>query len=60
MKVDLGAVETGEHFAGLHAAFPLSSANGTVATAIVYMEVDPGGELPSAPGQRRGSARPRG
>ena len=46
LKVNLGAVETGEYFEGLHAAFPLTSAEGTAATAIVYMEVDPGGELP--------------
>jgi quercetin dioxygenase-like cupin family protein len=44
--VDLNDVELSENFEGLHVAFPISSATGTAATAIVYMEVEPGGELP--------------
>ena len=35
-----------ERFEGVHADFPISSAVGTAATAVVYMELEPGAELP--------------
>jgi quercetin dioxygenase-like cupin family protein len=44
--VDLSAVPLYEAFEGLGSAFPVSSATGTAATAIVYMELEPGGALP--------------
>jgi mannose-6-phosphate isomerase-like protein (cupin superfamily) len=44
--LDLNAVELLEAN-GLSFAFPLSSATGTASTAVVYMELEPGAELPS-------------
>ena len=46
MLVDLTQLELQENFEGLRVAFPVSSATGTAATAIVYMELAPGAELP--------------
>jgi quercetin dioxygenase-like cupin family protein len=46
LKVDLAAVSPPERFDGLRADFPITSVQGAAATAIVYMELDPGGELP--------------
>jgi quercetin dioxygenase-like cupin family protein len=46
MLVDLPNLELQENFEGLRVAFPVSSATGTAATAIVYMELAPGAELP--------------
>ena len=45
-SVDLSNVDLNEHFEGLRVAFPISSATGTAATAVVYMELEPGAELP--------------
>ena len=44
--VDLSTVPLHEAFDGLGSAFPVSSATGTAATAVVYMELEPGGALP--------------
>jgi quercetin dioxygenase-like cupin family protein len=44
--VDLTMLALREHFDGLRVAFPVSSATGTAATATVYMEFEPGAELP--------------
>src|SRR4029079_19725677 len=46
LKVDLAAVAPPERFEGLRAVFPITSAQGAVSTAIVYIELEPGGELP--------------
>lgn len=43
--VDLNDVATND-FNGLGVAFPVSSATGTAATATVYMDFEPGAELP--------------
>ena len=43
--VDLNAVELPDRGPGLRAAFPISSAEGTSALAIVWMELVPGGTL---------------
>jgi quercetin dioxygenase-like cupin family protein len=43
--VDLNDVETFEVDERLHVAFPVSSATGTAATATVWMEIAPGGEV---------------
>jgi quercetin dioxygenase-like cupin family protein len=46
--VDLTRLPLHEHFDGLQVTFPVSSATGTAATATatVYMELEPGAELP--------------
>ncbi len=46
LKVDLAAMSPPERFEGLRADFPISSAEGTAATALVYIELEPGAELP--------------
>jgi quercetin dioxygenase-like cupin family protein len=46
LGIDLNSVELVEHFEGLRAAFPLTSAQGTGAAATVWMELAPGGALP--------------
>jgi quercetin dioxygenase-like cupin family protein len=43
--VDLNAVELPDRGPGLRAAFPISSAEGTAALAIAWMELVPGGML---------------
>jgi quercetin dioxygenase-like cupin family protein len=43
--VDLNVVELPDRGPGLRAAFPISSAEGTAALAIVWMELVPGGML---------------
>jgi quercetin dioxygenase-like cupin family protein len=45
LTVDLNAVELPDRGPGLRAAFPISSAEGTSALAIVWMELVPGGML---------------
>jgi quercetin dioxygenase-like cupin family protein len=45
LTVDLNAAELPDRGPGLRAAFPISSAEGTAALAIVWMELDPGGML---------------
>jgi quercetin dioxygenase-like cupin family protein len=45
-KIELSNLTPVEYFPGLGAEFPISSDSGTAATAVVYMEVAPGGELP--------------
>ena len=45
-KVDLTMIAGDEVFEGVRAAFPVSSASGTAATAVVYMQLEPGAELP--------------
>ena len=45
LTVDLNAVELPDRGPGLRAAFPISSAEGTSAVAIVWMELVPGGML---------------
>src|SRR6266487_764129 len=44
--VDLNNVETLPRGEGLEVAFPVSSATGTAATAIVWIELDAGGSVP--------------
>jgi quercetin dioxygenase-like cupin family protein len=45
LTVDFNAVELPDRGPGLRAAFPISSAEGTAALAIVWMELVPGGML---------------
>ena len=45
-KIDLTELTPVEYFPGLSAEFPISSDSGAAATAVVYIEVAPGGELP--------------
>jgi quercetin dioxygenase-like cupin family protein len=45
LTVDLNAVELPERGSGLRAAFPISSAEGAAALAIVWIELVPGGTL---------------
>src|SRR6266699_6217361 len=45
LTVDLNSVELPDRGPGLRAAFPISSAEGTTALAIVWMELVPGGML---------------
>jgi quercetin dioxygenase-like cupin family protein len=44
--IDLNDIELNSLFEGHHVAFPTSAVTGSAATATVYMEFDPGGELP--------------
>jgi len=44
--VNLRELELQENFEGHRVTFPVSSATGTAATATVYMEFEPGAELP--------------
>jgi quercetin dioxygenase-like cupin family protein len=44
--VNLNELELVSNFEGHHVAFPVSSATGNAATATVYMEFEPGAELP--------------
>ena len=44
--VNLREQELMSNFEGHHVAFPVSSATGNAATATVYMEFEPGAELP--------------
>jgi quercetin dioxygenase-like cupin family protein len=44
--VNLKELELQSVFEGHHVTFPVSSATGTAATATVYMEFEPGAELP--------------
>ena len=44
--VDLTGLPLQGNFPGLGVTFPVSSATGTAATATVYMEFEPGAELP--------------
>ena len=46
LKVDLPSVPTMSRFDGLQVAFPISSQAGTGASALVYMEFEPGAALP--------------
>ena len=46
LKLDLPTVPLDEHFEGVHVGFPITSQNGTAASAIVYMELEPGAALP--------------
>ena len=44
--VNLRELPLQSNFEGHHVTFPVSSATGTAATATVYMEFEPGAELP--------------
>lgn len=46
LKVDLADTPLPIQNDGLNAGFPIHSAMGTSATAVVYFELDPGGTLP--------------
>lgn len=45
LTVDFNAVELADRGPGLRAAFPISSAEGTAALAVVWIELVPGGVL---------------